>query len=86
MSGARPVDWEVMADVTQILHAIKQGDPHAAEQLLPLVYGELRRLAAHYLRGERPGQTLQPTALVHEAYLRLLKDRPERWQNRALLS
>ena len=50
---------------------------------MPLVYAELRRLAAHYLRGERPGQTLQPTALVHEAYLRLLKDRPDRWQNRA---
>ena len=53
---------------------------------MPLVYGELKRLAAHYLRGERPGQTLQPTALVHEAYLRLLKDRPERWQNRAHFS
>jgi len=54
-----------------------------ADELMPLVYAELRRLAAHYLRGERPGQTLQPTALVHEAYMRLLKDRPERWQNRA---
>lgn len=53
-----------------------------ADALMPLVYAELRRLAAHYLRGERPGQTLQPTALVHEAYLKLLKDRPERWQNR----
>ena len=53
---------------------------------MPVVYAELRRLAAHYLRGERPGQTLQPTALVHEAYLRLLKDRPERWQNRAHFS
>jgi RNA polymerase sigma factor (TIGR02999 family) len=51
--------------------------------LMPAVYAELRRLAAHYLRGERPGQTLQPTALVHEAYLKLQKDRPERWQNRA---
>src|SRR5262249_49150760 len=51
--------------------------------LMPAVYAELKRLAAHYLRGERPGQTLQPTALVHEAYLKLLKDRPERWQNRA---
>lgn len=48
-----------------------------------VVYGELRRLAAAYMRRERPGQTLQPTALVHEAYLKLLKDRPERWQNRA---
>ena len=63
-----------------------RGDKPALEALLPLVYGELRRLAAHYVRGERPGQTLQPTALVHEAYLRLLKDRPERWQNRAHFS
>src|SRR6188472_274118 len=56
------------------------------EALMPLVYAVLRRLAAHYLKGERPGQTLQPTALVHEAYLKLLKDRPERWQNRAHFS
>jgi RNA polymerase sigma factor (TIGR02999 family) len=54
-----------------------------ADALLPIVYDELRRLAAAYLRRERPGQTLQPTALVHEAYLRLIKDRPGRWQNRA---
>ena len=53
------------------------------DTLLPLVYQELRRLAAGYLRREKPGQTLQPTALVHEAYLRLMKDRPDRWQNRA---
>ena len=53
------------------------------DSLLPIVYQELRRLAASYLRREKPGQTLQPTALVHEAYLRLMKDRPERWQNRA---
>jgi RNA polymerase sigma-70 factor (ECF subfamily) len=53
------------------------------DTLLPIVYQELRRLAASYLRRERPGQTLQPTALVHEAYLRLMKDRPDRWQNRA---
>jgi RNA polymerase sigma-70 factor (ECF subfamily) len=53
------------------------------DALLPMVYQELRRLAASYLRRERPGQTLQPTALVHEAYLRLMKDRPDRWQNRA---
>ena len=59
------------------------GDRPELETLLPAVYAELRRLAAHYLRGERPGQTLQPTALVHEAYLKLQKDRPERWQNRA---
>jgi RNA polymerase sigma factor (TIGR02999 family) len=55
----------------------------SVDSLLPLVYQELRRLAASYLRRERPGQTLQPTALVNEAYLRLLKDRPDRWQNRA---
>lgn len=55
----------------------------SVDSLLPVVYQELRRLAASYLRRERPGQTLQPTALVNEAYLRLLKDRPERWQNRA---
>lgn len=58
-------------------------DPSSVDSLLPLVYQELRRLAASYLRRERPGQTLQPTALVNEAYLRLLKDRPDRWQNRA---
>lgn len=55
----------------------------SVDSLLPLVYQELRRLAASYLRREKPGQTLQPTALVNEAYLRLLKDRPDRWQNRA---
>jgi len=60
----------------------RQPDP-AVNALLPLVYDELRRLAAAYLRRERPGQTIQPTALVHEAYLRLLKDKPDRWQNRA---
>src|SRR5262249_61320525 len=61
-----------MSDVTRILSAIEQGDPHAAGQLLPLVYAELRRLAARQLACEMPGQTLQPTALVHEAYLRLV--------------
>jgi RNA polymerase sigma factor (TIGR02999 family) len=60
-----------------------RGDRPSLETLMPLVYGELRRLAAHYLRGEKPGQTLQPTALVHEAYLRLMKDKPGRWKNRA---
>src|SRR5262249_51989775 len=60
-----------MSEVTRVLSAIEQGDPHAAEQLLPLVYDELRRLAAHRLAREAPGQTLQATALVHEAYLRL---------------
>src|SRR5689334_23458562 len=61
-----------MSDVTRILSAIEQGDPHAAEQLLPLVYDELRQLAAQKLAQEKPGQTLQATALVHEAYLRLV--------------
>src|SRR5262245_6090425 len=61
-----------MTDVTRILSAIDQGDPRAAEQLLPLVYDELRQLAAQKLAQEKPGQTLQATALVHEAYLRLV--------------
>lgn len=60
-----------MSDVTHILKAVEAGDAHAAEQLLPLVYGELRKLAAQRLAAERPGQTLDATALVHEAYLRL---------------
>jgi RNA polymerase sigma factor (TIGR02999 family) len=63
-----------MSDVTHILNAIEQGDPHAAAQLLPLVYDELRRLAAAQLAREKPGQTLDATALVHEAYLRLVGD------------
>ena len=61
-----------MSDVTQVLNAIAQGDPHAAAHLLPLVYDELRRLAAQKMVHEKSGQTLQPTALVHEAYLRLV--------------
>jgi RNA polymerase sigma factor (TIGR02999 family) len=61
-----------MSDVTRILYAIDQGDPHAAEQLWPLVYDELRQLAALQLAQDRPGETLNPTALVHEAYLRLV--------------
>jgi len=72
-----------MADVTQILNAIERGDPHAAEQLLPLVYGELRQLAAQKLAQEKPGQTLQATALVHEAYLRLVGGSAElHWNSR----
>jgi RNA polymerase sigma factor (TIGR02999 family) len=67
-----------MSEVTQILHALAEGDPSAADQLLPLVYDELRQLAAHRLAHQAPGQTLQPTALVHEAYLRLVRStRPE---------
>src|SRR5215510_12069108 len=63
-----------MSELTRILSAINQADPHAAGQLLPLVYDELRQLAARKLAAESPGQTLQPTALVHEAYLRLVGD------------
>src|SRR5262249_13091923 len=72
-----------MADVTQILNDIEQGEPHAAEQLLPLVYAELRQLAAQKLAQEKPGQTLQATALVHEAYLRLVDvKRAQHWNSR----
>jgi RNA polymerase sigma factor (TIGR02999 family) len=72
-----------MSDVTHILAAIEQGDPHAAAQLLPLVYGELRRLAAAQMAREKPGQTLNATALVHEAYLRLVGPADDqRWENR----
>jgi RNA polymerase sigma factor (TIGR02999 family) len=72
-----------MADVTQILAAAEAGDPTAAGQLLPLVYDELRKLAAARLADEKPGQTLQPTALVHEAYLRLVRADPGRhWDGR----
>lgn len=72
-----------MNDLTQILERANQGDPTAAGQLLPLVYDELRRLAAVRMAHERPGQTLQPTALVHEAWLRLGGDQQVSWQNRA---
>src|SRR5215472_4966093 len=61
-----------MNDVTRILNAIEHGDPHAADELLPLVYNQLRELAAHKMAHEAPGHTLQPTALVHEAWLRLI--------------
>src|SRR4051794_13426848 len=72
-----------MSDVTQILNAIESGEPHAAEQLLPLVYDELRQLAARRLAQEKPGQTLQATALVHEAYLRLVGGNQELcWNSR----
>jgi len=65
-----------MSEVTRILSAVEAGDPHAAAQLLPLVYDELRHLAAAQLAGEKPGHTLDATALVHEAYVRLVGDRP----------
>lgn len=72
-----------MSEVTRILSAIDQGDPHAAEQLLPVVYDELRQLAAQRLAQEKPGQTLQATALVHEAYLRLVdSEQAQHWNSR----
>jgi RNA polymerase sigma factor (TIGR02999 family) len=71
-----------MADVTQILNAIEQGDPRATEELLPLVYEELRLLAAQKLSQEKPGQTLQATALVHEAYIRLVQANCNSWNSR----
>lgn len=72
-----------MSELTHILSAIEKGDPQAAEKLLPLVYQELRRLAQQRLAQEKPGQTLQATALVHEAYLRLVdKDKDQRWKGR----
>ena len=71
-----------MNNITHILSAIEQGDPHAAKQLLPLVYDELRKLAAQKLAREKPGQTLQATALVHEAYLRLVDvDKAQHWNS-----
>src|SRR5262245_18589485 len=90
--GARPRCWPAptpagmladMSEVTRILTAIEQGDPHAAGELLALVYEELRQLAAHKMAQEAAGQTLQPTALVHEAYLRLVGEGHEsHWDNR----
>jgi RNA polymerase sigma factor (TIGR02999 family) len=72
-----------MSQVSRILNALDQGDPHAADQLLPLVYTELRQLAAQKLAHEMPGQTLEPTALVHEAYLRLTaEERGQQWESR----
>lgn len=72
-----------MTEITQVLQAIGQGDGRASEELLPLVYDELRRLAAARMAQEAAGQTLQPTALVHEAWLRLVGDGDRTWQNRA---
>ena len=72
-----------MSDVTRILEAAHQGDPYAADQLLPLVYNELRRLATHKMASEAGGHTLQPTALVHEAWLRLIGNENQKWDGRA---
>ena len=71
-----------MSDLTRILTAIEQGDARAADELLPLVYNELRRLAAQKMSHEQPGQTLQATALVHEAYIRLVGSEPKDWSGR----
>ena len=71
-----------MSDVTRILDALQHGDAHAADELLPLVYAELRRLAAFKMAGEAPGHSLQPTALVHEAWLRLTGNEHRRWNDR----
>ncbi len=80
---ATPVILVFMTDVTQILSQIEQGDPNAAELLLPLVYDELRKMAAVKLANENPGQTLQATALVHEAYLRLVDvEQAQNWDSR----
>jgi RNA polymerase sigma factor (TIGR02999 family) len=73
-----------MNDITRILRTVEQGDPSAAGQLLPLIYEELRKLAAQKLARENPGQTLQATALVHEAYLRLVGEGAGGWENRRL--
>jgi RNA polymerase sigma factor (TIGR02999 family) len=70
-------------DVTEMLRAWSDGDPRALDELIPIVYEELRRQAARYLRRERPDHTLQTTALIHEAYVRLVEQRDVRWQNRA---
>jgi RNA polymerase sigma factor (TIGR02999 family) len=81
--AARAGRPRLMNEVTRVLSAIEAGDPQAAEQLLPLVYDELRRLAAQRLAGEGPGHTLQPTALVHEAYLKLVGADPQQpWNGR----
>src|SRR5262245_33368838 len=72
-----------MSEVTRVLGAIERGEPHSADQLLPLVYGELRKLATEKMAHERPGQTLQATALVHEAYLRLVDvETAQHWNSR----
>jgi len=72
-----------MSDVTHILSSVASGDPRAADKLLPLVYEELRKLAAAKMAREQPGQTLQATALVHEAWLRLVEAKHQSWENRA---
>ena len=70
-----------MSEITRILDRVQQGNANAAEELLPLVYGELRKLAAHKMAGEAAGQTLQPTALVHEAWIKLAGNSGQQWIN-----
>jgi len=82
-AAGRNLGVEGVSEVTNILEAIQNGDAKAAEQLLPLVYDELRRVAAGKMAHEAPGHTLQPTALVHEAWLRMAGDQEPKWQNRA---
>jgi RNA polymerase sigma-70 factor, ECF subfamily len=77
------LDASSSSDVTILLSELRKGDPDAASKLIPLVYNELRRLAGHYMRQERPDHTLQATALVHEAYLKLIQQRSVDWQGRA---
>src|SRR6185503_4500196 len=83
LAAAKPSRSDSMSDVTLMLAAIEQGEPKAAERLLELVYEELRRLAAFKMAQATPGQTLQPTALVHEAWLRLVGDRNPTFKDRA---
>lgn len=77
------MDEDAAGEVTRLLRAVADGDHSAEDRLIPLVYGELRRLAGRYMRGEAPGHTLQATALVHEAYLRLVRSSVSDWQNRS---
>jgi RNA polymerase sigma factor (TIGR02999 family) len=77
------MEAEIRGEVTVLLQQIGSGDPRAADELVPLVMQQLRELARHYLKAERPGHTLQPTALVNEAYLRLVGSGPHDWRNRA---
>jgi RNA polymerase sigma factor (TIGR02999 family) len=83
VAGSSPVTVPSQQDVTRLLVRLTEGDRGVLDDLLPVVYGELRKLASSYLRRERVGHTLQPTALVHEAYMRLVDQTQVQWQNRA---
>jgi RNA polymerase sigma factor (TIGR02999 family) len=82
MAGASVNDSRALADATELLNSHVSGDARASSELLPLVYARLRKLAAHYMKAERPGHSLQPTELVHEAYLRLIDGERVNWQGR----